>query len=165
MSVRSEFLTDDESDEFERIDKVKPRRDDVICTWVVFTVWLVLTCGSMILFAYYDATGDDLQSTFIILTVIFMLLIPIPILMARRVDTRAKEARDERVAAFKKRIRYERRLRPAYSGADTSPSRRQMQHEWYGDNPQLGWQDRERAEMFGLDVETYKSNMLENDRD
>lgn len=44
-------------------------------------------------------------------------------------------------------------------------SRRQMQHEWYGDHSELDWRDRERAEMFGMDADTYVSNFLENDKD
>jgi hypothetical protein len=35
-----------------------------------------------------------------------------------------------------------------------------MQHEWYEDHSELDWRDRGRAEM-----DTYISNMLENDRD
>ncbi|RXZ72765.1 hypothetical protein [Agromyces albus] len=53
--------------------------------------------------------------------------------------------------------------------ADTSlwdaKSKRQMQHEWYGSHSELDWRDREQAEALGLDVETYISNVLENDRD
>jgi len=44
-------------------------------------------------------------------------------------------------------------------------SRRQAQHEWYEGHSELDWRDRERAEMYGLDVDTYISNVLENDRD
>lgn len=165
MSVRSELLTEEENKEFELINKVKPTRNDVVRVSIVYAVWMILTFGSVISVAHYDATGDDLQYPFIALMIVCLLLTALPILMGWRADIRAKEARDKRVATFKKRIRYERRSRPGYSGGSSAVSRRQMQHEWYGDNPDLDWQDRERAEMFGLDVETYRSNMLENDRD
>lgn len=44
-------------------------------------------------------------------------------------------------------------------------SRRQMQHEWYGDHSELNWQHREQAKIFGMDADTYVSNFLENDKD
>lgn len=44
-------------------------------------------------------------------------------------------------------------------------SRRQMQHEWYGDHSELNWTHREQAEIFGMDADTYVSNFLEHDKD
>jgi hypothetical protein len=42
-------------------------------------------------------------------------------------------------------------------------TRRQQQHQWYGDHRDLDWRDRERAEAWGMDADTYKSNWLEAD--
>lgn len=60
-----------------------------------------------------------------------------------------------------------RNERPSDSGGDweTLKSRSQLQHEWYGSHSELNWRDRELAEMYGMDADTYKSNVLENDKD
>lgn len=42
-------------------------------------------------------------------------------------------------------------------------TRRQQQHLWYGDNRDLDWRDREQAEAWGMDADTYKSDWLESD--
>lgn len=46
---------------------------------------------------------------------------------------------------------------------DVQLTRRQKQHQWYGDNRDLDWRDREQAESWGMDADTYKSNWLESD--
>lgn len=46
---------------------------------------------------------------------------------------------------------------------DVQSTRRQKQHQWYGDNTDLDWRDREQAESWGMDADTYKSNWLESD--
>jgi hypothetical protein len=45
-----------------------------------------------------------------------------------------------------------------------SKTTRQLQHEWYEGHSELNWRDREMASIWGLDVETYISNVKENDR-
>lgn len=42
-------------------------------------------------------------------------------------------------------------------------STRQLQHEWYEGHSELNWQDREIAEMYGMDVDTYINNFKEAD--
>ena len=49
------------------------------------------------------------------------------------------------------------------SHQDVSMTRRQQQHLWYRDNSDLDWRDREQAESWGMDSDTYKSNWLESD--
>lgn len=78
---------------------------------------------------------------------------------------------------FLRKIKYHDRVRsgrrsgtaheaPAYDHHDgPMKSTRQMQHEWYGDHTELNWRDRERAEMYGMDADTYISNVLDNDKD
>lgn len=60
-----------------------------------------------------------------------------------------------------------RRERTRDSDHDDFPfkSRRQMQHEWYGDHSELNWRDREQAKILGMDADTYVSNVLEHDKD
>lgn len=42
-------------------------------------------------------------------------------------------------------------------------TKRQRNHEWYGDHSDLDWRDREQAQSWGMDADTYKSNWLESD--
>jgi hypothetical protein len=50
------------------------------------------------------------------------------------------------------------------SSDEPTMTKRQSQHAWYGDNNQdLNWRDRERAEMYGMDVDTYRNNVKEAD--
>lgn len=50
------------------------------------------------------------------------------------------------------------------AGGDGVPlTRRQEQHRWYGDHSDLTWRDREQAQAWGMDADTYKSNFLESD--
>jgi hypothetical protein len=44
-------------------------------------------------------------------------------------------------------------------------SKRQRDHLWYGDHSELNWRDREQAQAWGMDADTYVSNWLEHDPD
>ncbi|RYB91849.1 hypothetical protein EUA93_17110 [Nocardioides oleivorans] len=44
-------------------------------------------------------------------------------------------------------------------------SKKQSDHLWYGDHSELNWRDREQAQAWGMDADTYVSNWLENDKD
>lgn len=48
---------------------------------------------------------------------------------------------------------------------DDHMSKRQRDHLWYGDHADLNWRDREQAQAWGMDADTYVSNWLENDKD
>ncbi len=85
---------------------------------------------------------------------------------------RKRRAFDAVVLDFLKQIKYDARLEHAkrregrsQDNDDSPKSRRQMQHEWYGDHRELDWRDRTTAEVFGMDADTYVSNFLENDKD
>jgi len=90
---------------------------------------------------------------------------------------RAETSTKRNVEDFLWRIGYSKRTRkesgvagpwgsPAVPGdSEPTTSIRQAQHQWYKDHSELNWRDRERAEMYGMDVETYISNVLENDKD
>lgn len=81
---------------------------------------------------------------------------------------RAKKDALRSVDDYLESIGYEsRREQPSNTDRDDYQfkSRRQMQHEWYGDHSELNWRHREQAEMFGMDADTYVSNFLENDKD
>lgn len=94
-------------------------------------------------------------------------------------DTRhARRKADAQLRGFLERVGYASRLddRRVWSGRGRQVpwsdddggevlSRRQMQHRWYGDRSELGWRDRELAEAWGMDADTYVSNFLEHDKD
>lgn len=89
--------------------------------------------------------------------------------MLNRDAEHRRVARAREVDNFLRRIMYS--SRSAQRGADGSGeggalmSRRQMQHQWYGDHPELGRRDRELGETLGVDADTYVSNILEHDKD
>jgi len=57
-----------------------------------------------------------------------------------------------------------RSARAVPAAGDEAPlSRRQEQHRWYGEHSDLTWRDREQAQAWGMDADTYKSNFLESD--
>jgi hypothetical protein len=78
---------------------------------------------------------------------------------------------------FLRKIKYHERVRSGrrpgtahvapVHGDDTGPvkSTRQAQHEWYRGHSELDWRDRQRAETYGMDIDTYINNVLENDKD
>lgn len=92
--------------------------------------------------------------------------IPVPCLYMHGIAEATRD-RDYKLREFAKSIGYEERLpRELRSGGSGyGPTQRQMQHEWYEGHSELGWQDRTRAEMYGMDVETYISNVAEYDND
>jgi hypothetical protein len=56
-------------------------------------------------------------------------------------------------------------VRRGYDGSDDHMSKRQRDHLWYGDHSELNWRDREQAQAWGMDADTYVSNWLEHDKD
>ncbi|WP_251151378.1 hypothetical protein [Cellulosimicrobium sp. Marseille-Q4280] len=93
------------------------------------------------------------------------------VLRAFRDAEHAKLERERAASRYLTQIRYHERERRrrlgsgGSGGASDSPTRRQMQHEWYGDHSELTWRDREMGETLGMDSDTYVSNFLENDKD
>lgn len=86
-------------------------------------------------------------------------------------DARIQKARTSPAVDYLESIGYfTRTTRPApqrsgYTESYGTTTKRQEQHAWYGPHSELNWQDRERAAIFGLDADTYVSNVLENDKD
>lgn len=89
----------------------------------------------------------------------------------------ASESSEDAVRSFLWKIKYSDRVRsgirpgdPPSSFAqrgedDDIKSKRQVDHEWYGGHSELNWRDRELGQMYGMDADTYISNVLENDKD
>lgn len=50
-------------------------------------------------------------------------------------------------------------------GHGRTKTRRQIDHEWYGDHRELNWRDRVTGQSLGIDADTYVSNWLEHDKD
>ncbi|MGA7205528.1 MAG: hypothetical protein WBX27_12960, partial [Specibacter sp.] len=67
--------------------------------------------------------------------------------------------------AFLERIGYADRVKSISDDDYHSPTRRQTQHAWYQGHSELNWQDRVRAESYGMDVDSYINNVAEHDKD
>jgi len=84
-----------------------------------------------------------------------------------------QKERAQDVTRYLRQIDYYRRRDRRHADGDASDddgyeskSRRQMQHEWYGDHSELDWHDRVLGEALGFDdADTYVSNFLEHDKD
>lgn len=79
----------------------------------------------------------------------------------------------QEITGYLNRIGYHRRVDQRHSaghasddGGYESKSRRQMQHEWYGDHGELNWTHRVQGEALGFDnADDYVDNFLEHDKD
>jgi hypothetical protein len=71
------------------------------------------------------------------------------------------EVRKRKAERKREAEREAERERGSSGGRERSMSERERQHAWYGEeNSDLDWRDRERAEMYGIDVDTYRSNVI-----
>lgn len=143
-------------------------------TWSTLAIWVVLVIG---LFVALVVTGSNSDGTVgtrgnpaagILLTSMVVVMfggIVLIILIAR---SEARQLLDEERLAYLHQIGYAQRTRPwespsSHSGYEST--RRWSQHRWYEGHSELDYRDRETAEMFGMDADTYVSNFLENDKD
>lgn len=124
---------------------------------VLATVWLLVSCGVLVVATTRVSEPGGLPLLFGALG-LMAVGFGVWLWAASRIGTRAVRSRQ---AAFLSEIGYETRFRhrPAPDGDTRLPSNRQRQHEWYEDNRDLNWQDRKVAEMYGMDADTYKSNL------
>ena len=139
--------------------------------WVAMIVWgaiLVVACIIMTLADDAVAAGAGTRS---IETASLVLLLMVllgggvgVVVITMHVTTRGLRHRRE---ALLERIGYADRVRGMSDGEDaySAPTRRQMQHAWYQGHNELNWQDRERAENYGMDVDSYINNVAEHDKD
>lgn len=67
--------------------------------------------------------------------------------------------------ALLERIGYADRVKSISDDDYHSPTLRQTQHAWYQGHSELNWQDRVRAENYGMDVDSYINNVAEHDKD
>lgn len=133
-----------------------------VLAWVIGIVIAAIVGGAM--FGMTFAIGAAMYTAF---TLGCLLGVAFTIQSAFATD-RAKKNAQRAVDDYLEGIGYaSRRERSGNRDRDDFQykSRRQMQHEWYGDHSELNWRHREQAEMFGMDADTYVSNFLENDKD
>lgn len=133
-------------------------------------VWLVAWLA--VFWAAVDAyAGHDRESGKVLILVAVGAALLSPLLFVL-LGWECRQALRKRVDDYLDEIGYEERLSmglppETHSTANDNSwkSQRQLQHEWYEGHTELNWRDRELAEVWGLDVETYISNVKENDKE
>lgn len=161
------LLNESERSEYSRLSSAVSRGSGV--RRVVVLAWVAITLG-LFAIAFANLRNDDAPFIDDVAGFLALGVGGVGAFWLRQMFQDAAHARKRRVRdvdTFLESIRYRQRLRgpDGGEGGIESTSRRQMQHEWYGDHSELNWRDRERAEMFGMDADTYVSNFLENDKD
>jgi hypothetical protein len=85
--------------------------------------------------------------------------------LSERSERKAAEKKAARLAEAQ-RLRDEkenaRRAKDPSSGGSYSsePTGNYANHLWYGDHSEMDWRDREQAQSWGMDADTYASNYL-----
>ena len=72
-----------------------------------------------------------------------------------------RERTDAAISDYLDELGYQERVNRPPTPTATFPSLRAQQHHWYGEHRELTSWDREMAEMWGMDADTYVSNWLE----
>lgn len=154
-------LKESEKARFSEINKVERAAEDKARTALSLAGWIALTLLAV--------TTTTLLPYGAAPSVIIFLLGWIPAAVFHHFGlSKAVKARDARVRAFADSIGYASRFQPSEGGGGGgagSVSHRWMEHEWYGGHSELNYTDRLRGEMYGMDVETYISNVAEHDKD
>lgn len=149
-----------EMDSLPRREQLAELRAGFKRTFVTLAAWAVITVALVVAAAVYPGgmSGPILWAG---IAVMLGGIVPIGVVIAR--DS-ARWARVRR-AAYLEQIGYaartSRRSGAADAGSDDDRvlSRREMQAAWYPDRPNdLNWHDRQIAEIYGMDADTYESN-------
>ncbi|WP_141013064.1 hypothetical protein [Nocardioides sambongensis] len=133
----------------------------------LFVLWVPVLAGAFALAMNEDKTPEPHPDPFLWLMLAVLLggWIPAAMVMARELD----DWRRNSVASYLDGIGFsDRAASPVTSSDDDNDyykSKRQLDHEWYGDHSELNWRDREQAQAWGMDADTYVSNWLEHDKD
>lgn len=168
--VDVKLLHENEIEEFEELNKARFASKDRTLFVLVCVAYPVLVVAFALLGVRFRDDPRDLGSLFDLLCVAVMFVGWFPIMgIWGDASERAAQMREERLTAFMRRIPgysdREMRRHRGNGGPPGSSSRRQLQHEWYEGHSELDYTDRVRGEMYGLDVDTYISNVAEHDRD
>ena len=168
------LLTKAERAEYERFDVMKNltvREGFRYQSWtyVALTTWMALTFFFFMLYIWVDeaeATGiltknQEAASGAALVIVMLGGGVGVFVILFHN-GTRALVRHRE---AFLERIGYADREKNMSEDDDYSPTRRQTQHAWYQGHSELNWQDRVRAESYGMDVDSYINNVAEHDKD
>lgn len=165
-----EDLRDEDRAEYERLDKQSFSPGDLGLLVLSAVAYPVLLIFLAVMSERTKDSPDDLDSLFGFLSIVVLMAGWLPILAAwRRATRNAKKAHEERLWRFGRKTgaipEFIGQHRGFGGGSSGSGSRRQMQHEWYGGHSELNYTDRVRGEMYGMDADTYISNVAEHDKD
>lgn len=128
-------------------------------------LWLGVWVAVLALFLLPDWRHPNLFLAFLMLAWVLVGWAPVIWITAREMES----WRLRLVSTYLDSLGFEQRdpqvVGRDYDDSDDYMSKRQRDHLWYGDHSELNWRDREQAQAWGMDADTYVSNWLENDRD
>lgn len=136
-------------------------------TYAALALWFVVLAGAFFLMLEEDKKPEPHPDPFLWLMLAVLLLgwIPTVWVLLRETEVWRKRV----VGDFLDSTDFEHRDPPAvrrdYEASDDYTLKRQRDHLWYGDHSELNWRDREQAQAWGMDADTYVSNWLEHDKD
>lgn len=146
--------------------KYRMKLRDGTRSYVALGAWAAILLPLVLLTAQEDSTPEPHPDPFLWLMLAWLLLGWIPAVVVLIRD--AERWRLRLVTTYLDGIDFEHRDPQAVRGDydwDDYKSKRQRDHEWYGDHSELNWRDREQAQAWGMNADTYVSNWLENDKD
>lgn len=166
--IDAERLRGEELDEYERLNKAFFSPGDFALLLIAGVTYAAAVIVLAVMSEQMKDAPDDLGGLlgFLGWAVLFVGWYPVVAAWGRASENAAK-AREDRLWKFGRKIG----AIPKYidpnrrSGGGGSMSLRQMQSGWYGSHSELDWTDRVRGEMYGMDVDTYISNVAEHDKD
>lgn len=169
-----DLLTEAERAEYRRFDHMnnltfREQFRAHVLTWVALFAWAALMIVLCMVVTSTDTTepagtrarGEEITSMVVFLIVLLGGGAGV-FVIAKHVGTRALRHGRE---ALLDRIGYADRVKTVSEDDYYSPTVRQTQHAWYQGHSELNWQDRVRAESYGMDVDSYINNVAEHDKD
>ena len=140
---------------------------DGMRSYLALGLWFAVLVPLFLLTLEEDKTPEPHPDPFLWLMLACLLLGWIPAVVVLMHDTERWRLR--LVSTFLDSIDFAQRDPKAvgrdYDDSDEYMSTRHRDHLWYGDHSELNWRDREQAQSWGMDADTYVSNWLEHDKD
>ena len=167
--VNEMLLKEPQFERFRRLVYGKTPHGDSVGLYVALALWGVAIVGAFLLAVDEDSTPEPHPDPFLwlMLSVLFLGWLPAAWFFHR--EDKQQLRRKQRIESVLDEIDFRqvdpRPVRSGYSGNDDYASKRQRDHRWYADHSELNWRDREQAQAWGMDADTYASNWLEHDKD
>lgn len=151
--------------------KYRMKFRDGMRSYLALALWVAVLVPLVLLMLQEESSPEPHPDPFLWLMVACLLLGWIPAAVVLVKD--AERWRLRLVSTYLDSIDFEQHdpniVRREYGDSDYDDSdhmsKRQRDHLWYGDHSELNWRDREQAQAWGMDADTYVSNWLEDDKE